>query len=369
MFHWDLPQSLMDLGGWLNADTAVKFGVYARFIFQQFGIRVKKWIPINEPLSVAQGEFCGDNGSGAPGEFAPHCAWSLYLAAKNLLLAHMEAWKAFQDLGLNKDGGILGMALNGPWFFPANLSSSDDIEASARAFDFYWGLFGHPLFLGDWAPRVKERIAELSKKENRTGSRLPAFTSEQIQALKGSAQFVGVNYYNGLMVTSRTDEEEANRWELGIKTVDYDTKIRQWPSPEWRQMNASDPWVYYTPFGLRKLLNYIKNLYNVPILITENGCMDNYDEDLNDVSRVGYLRGHLMAIAQALQDGVKVMGHTVWSLMDNFEWNDGYSTKFGIHRVNFSDPNRSRTPKASAGFYANVAKSKMLEGFSINSKY
>jgi beta-glucosidase/6-phospho-beta-glucosidase/beta-galactosidase len=165
MFHWDLPQSLMDLGGWLNADTAVKFGEYARYIFQKFGTRVKKWIPINEPLSVAQGEFCGDNGSGAPGEFAPHCAWSLYLAAKNLLLAHMEAWKAFQDLGLNKDGGILGMALNGPWFFPANLSNSDDIEASARAFDFYWGLFGHPLFLGDWAPRVKERIAELSKKK------------------------------------------------------------------------------------------------------------------------------------------------------------------------------------------------------------
>uniref|UniRef100_A0AC35FWL9 Beta-glucosidase n=1 Tax=Panagrolaimus sp. PS1159 TaxID=55785 RepID=A0AC35FWL9_9BILA len=134
-------------------------------------------------------------------------------------------------------------------------------------------------------------------------------------------------------------------------------------------MNASDPWVYYTPFGLRKLLNYIKNQYNVPVLITENGCMDNYDEDLNDVSRVGYLRGHLMAIAQALQDDVKVMGHTVWSLMDNFEWNDGYSTKFGIHRVNFSDPDRARTPKASAGFYANVAKSKMLEGFSINSKY
>uniref|UniRef100_A0AC35FI09 Beta-glucosidase n=1 Tax=Panagrolaimus sp. PS1159 TaxID=55785 RepID=A0AC35FI09_9BILA len=97
--------------------------------------------------------------------------------------------------------------------------------------------------------------------------------------------------------------------------------------------------------------------------------MDNYGEDLNDVTRVHYLRGHLMAIAQAVNDGANVIGHTIWSLMDNFEWLDGYTTKFGVHQVDFSSPNRTRTPKLSAGFYAEVATSKMLKGFSINQRH
>lgn len=140
------------------------------------------------------------------------------------------------------------------------------------------------------------------------------------------------------------------------------------PFPNIFRMNATNPWIYYTPFGLRALLNYLWKEYKVPILITENGCMDNDGEDLNDVTRIHYLRGHLMAIAQALSDGVPVVGHTVWSLMDNFEWFDGYTTKFGIHRVDFNDTSRPRTAKASAAFYSKVASSKSLEGFSITSR-
>ena len=134
-------------------------------------------------------------------------------------------------------------------------------------------------------------------------------------------------------------------------------------------MNASNPWIYYTPFGLRALLNHLHSEYNVDILITENGCMDNFDEGLEDFTRIHYLRGHLMAIAQAINDGAKVIGHTIWSLMDNFEWLDGYTTKFGIHQVDFSSSTRNRTAKASAGFYAEVATSKQLEGFSTNSRH
>uniref|UniRef100_A0AC35FFY4 Beta-glucosidase n=1 Tax=Panagrolaimus sp. PS1159 TaxID=55785 RepID=A0AC35FFY4_9BILA len=236
MYHWDLPQPLMDKGGWLNENTAIVFGQYTRFIFEEYSDRVKNWIPINEPLSVVQFEYCGDTHADAPGDFIPHCAWSYYLAAKNMILGHLEAWKHFQDLGLDKKGGKLGIALSGPWFFPNDYQNPDDQNASIRAFEFYWGLFAHPLYRGDWSPIIKDRILNLSLTyEKRTETRLPQFTDDQVKALNGSAQFIGVNYYNGQMVTSRTDDEIANRWDNKLNQEDYDGKIKIWPSPNWRQ--------------------------------------------------------------------------------------------------------------------------------------
>lgn len=135
-------------------------------------------------------------------------------------------------------------------------------------------------------------------------------------------------------------------------------------------MNASNPWIYYTPSGLRALMNHMKEKYkDIPIIITENGCMDNYDEDLNDVTRVHYLRGHLMAISQAKNDGVNVVGYALWSLMDNFEWLDGYTTKFGIHHVDFTDPNRARTPKLSSKEFAKWVADGKVTGFTTYSRY
>ena len=101
-------------------------------------------------------------------------------------------------------------------------------------------------------------------------------------------------------------------------------------------------------------------------MITENGIMDTEnDVGLQDNTRIRYLRGHLAAISQAItEDKVNVIGYTLWALMDNFEWTDGYSTKFGIHQVDFSSPNRTRTPKASAAFYRSIIDSKIVPGFS-----
>lgn len=131
---------------------------------------------------------------------------------------------------------ILNQEFSGPWFFPNDYNNTDDKDASIRAFDFYWGLFAYPLYRGDWAPSISERIMNLSMNyENRTGSRLPAFTPEQVKGLNGSAQFVGVNYYNGQMVTSRTEEEIAHRWDNNLNQEDYDGNLKIWPSPNWRQ--------------------------------------------------------------------------------------------------------------------------------------
>ena len=233
MYHWDMPQQLHDKGGWLNETTAKVFGEYAKFVFNQFGDRVKQWIPINEPLSVIGLLYCSDPRV----DVYETCAWQYYLAAKNLLLGHLEAYKAYQTVNATMGGGKLGIALNGAWYFPNDYTNPDDHEASLRAFDFSWGLFGHPLYVGDWSPRIKKRLENLSLHyENRTESRLSPFTPDQIKELKGSAQFVGVNYYNALVVTSRSEDEIRNRWNHNLfDQKDYDSRTKSWGSPEWRQ--------------------------------------------------------------------------------------------------------------------------------------
>ncbi|KAE9547417.1 hypothetical protein FO519_009372 [Halicephalobus sp. NKZ332] len=371
MYHWDLPQWLMDNGGWLNRETYMAFGDYCEFLFKQYGDRVKKWIPLNEPSSVIEFEYCGDTHADAEGDFKPHCAWTLYLAARNLLLGHAEAWKRYQKFnGTAQGGGQLGIALNGPWYFPGNPDDPNDQDASVRAYDFGWGIFAEPLFgSGNWPESVFNRIQELSTQENRSIPRLAIFTNDEQKLLKGSAQFFGVNYYVAAMVKDIRDDLKQNRWSYNQE--DYDSGTTSWIRDSWIQTNASNGWIYYTPSGLRALLNHINaNYKDIPIIITENGCMDSFNEDLEDVTRVHYLRGHLMASSQAKNvDNVNVIGHTVWSLMDNFEWLDGYTTKFGIHQVDFNDPERKRTPKRSAKELTNWVSDGKVPGFSPNSRY
>uniref|UniRef100_A0A7E4VAN4 Beta-glucosidase n=1 Tax=Panagrellus redivivus TaxID=6233 RepID=A0A7E4VAN4_PANRE len=373
MYHWDLPQGLMDQGGWLNQNTAKVFGEYAAFLLEEYGDKVKKWIPINEPVSVSQFEYCGDTHSDAPGNFIPHCAWSMYLAAANMIRGHTEAWKAYKALNeTNPDkyaDMTFGIALSGPWYYAGDDKNETQKGASIRSFEFYWGLYAHPLIKGGWSDFLIEQIGNLSIAEGRKISRLPVFSDEEIKDMTGSVQFLGVNYYNSLMARSLEAELPANRW--AHTQEDYDAAATGDWLPAWRSINASNGWIVYTPSGLRLLLNHIKEQYdNIPVLITENGCMDTCDEGRQDNTRIHYLRGHLIAISQAKHvDGVNVIGYTLWSLMDNFEWLDGFTTKFGIHEVDFNSPNRTRTPKASAGFFKNAIAKRSVEGFLINSRY
>uniref|UniRef100_A0A7E4WB63 Beta-glucosidase n=1 Tax=Panagrellus redivivus TaxID=6233 RepID=A0A7E4WB63_PANRE len=371
IFHWDLPQGYMDKGGWLNQDTVTAFGVYSKYVFEKFGDRVKRWVTINEPLSVQNFEYCGDGLEHADGNFIPHCGWTMYLAAANLLRAHLAAVKEYNKLDEKYANGTLGVALSGSHFFPNDPNKQSDIDAAERAFQWSWGLYAHPIYSadGDWSDIVKERIANLSIEEGRIQSRLPVFTKEEIEGLRGSAQFIGVNYYSAVDTVSILDVLGEHRWDFG--QGDYDSGATSFSKNTWRQMNATNPWISYVPQGLRALLVKLKTDYNnIPVLITENGVMDGIGESFNDVSRIHYLRGHLMAISQAkFVDGVDVIGYTHWSLMDNFEWKDGYSVKFGLHYVDYTSPNRTRTPKSSAKFFGDVNKAKKVTGFSIDSRY
>uniref|UniRef100_A0AC34FKX1 Beta-glucosidase n=1 Tax=Panagrolaimus sp. ES5 TaxID=591445 RepID=A0AC34FKX1_9BILA len=346
IFHWDLPQAFQERGGFLNPDIIELYGNYSRFLFKTFGAKVKKWVTINEPLSIVKYEYCGEAVIHAPGEFKDHCEWMVYQAGHNILLCHSKAAEIY----------------NNEFRATQNDSSSkDDADACERAFQFDWGWWANPVFNGDYPKVMKDRInASSINSQKRLVSRLPEFTDEQKQALNGSADFLGVNYYRSLIGRNRNSEEYS--WFNGYKLA-FDSGVVSFYDPDWEIIS----WISVVPAGLRNLLNKFKTEYNnIPILITENGIMDTEnDNGFQDNTRIRYLRGHLAAISQAInEDGVNVVGYTLWSLMDNFEWTDGYSTKFGIYSVDFNSPNRTRTAKASATFYRNIIDSKIVPGFS-----
>uniref|UniRef100_A0A914DUN9 Beta-glucosidase n=1 Tax=Acrobeloides nanus TaxID=290746 RepID=A0A914DUN9_9BILA len=203
-----------------------------------------------------------------------------------------------------------------------------------------------------------DTIDKRSQSEGRITSRLPEFTKEEIEFIKGTADFIGLNYYASKRVRSRYPEEYTPDRPADILDGGYKVSA----DSRWKQNNPPNGWIFLYPDGLRKQLNQFRTDYGNPkIIITENGCMDTKGEWLNDVSRIEYIREHMIAVSKAIQDGCNVVGYTVWSLMDSFEWWDGFQAKFGLYHVDFNDPNRKRTPKASALWYKNVIKEKAIE--------
>jgi len=360
LYHWDLPQSLQDRGGWLNRDVVQWFADYADFCYKTFGDRVRKWITLNEPHSQVTDGYCGDTHENAPGGFQAHCAWTLYLSGHYMLLAHAKAYEIYNTQYKPTQNGICGITINTDFYEPMNATSPSDLDAADRDFQFFFGWFANPIFspLGDYPTVMKDRIGNLSKAENRSISRLPAFTPDELNAVKGSADFLGLNYYTSHTSRLLTTADETPK---GQKQRDAGT-MGGWMTGA-PVIGPPDSWIHAYPDGLRKILNYVKtNFNNTPTIITENGCMDSPGEDLDDQTRIFYLAGHISAVAKAIsEDKVNVIGYTVWSIMDNFEWADGFSTKFGIYRTNFSDPNLTRIPKASAYWFANVTRNNFVD--------
>ncbi|KAL3270394.1 hypothetical protein HHI36_024043 [Cryptolaemus montrouzieri] len=181
--------------------------------------------------------------------------------------------------------------------------------------------------------------------ENFAESRLPHFTQTEIDNLKGSADFFGLNHYHtGLCshVEFPISDSPAYFKDLGVKVV---------PDPNWKPNQNIVPWGFY------KLLRWVAKEYNNPLVyVTENGYGDSGQEGLLDTDRIVFLKGFLKALLQAVQEGCNVQKYTVWSLMDNLEWTQGYTVKFGLYKVDFNSPNRTRTPRASARLYKYVIK-------------
>ncbi len=323
LYHWDLPQRLEDRGGWTSAEMPDWFAEYAALAAKHYGDRLKHWITLNEPWCVA---FLGYHwGIHAPGIRDERAA---FRAAHHTHLAHGRAVQVLREL---LPQAQLGITLN---LSPVQPLSDSPLDAqAAQLFD---GLqnrwFLDPIFKGQYPADV---VAALSPRGSLDGLDL-----EAVRLAAQPLDFLGVNYYTRLIV--RHDPHSPQ----GFGTV----------LPEGAPVTDMN-WEIY-PQGLRELLLRVQRDYAPPaIYITENGaafpepeCVEG--ELLEDPQRVAYLRDHFRAAAEALEQGVPLKGYFVWSLLDNFEWAEGYTKRFGIVHVDFNT--QRRTLKRSALYLKHV---------------
>jgi beta-glucosidase/6-phospho-beta-glucosidase/beta-galactosidase len=218
--------------------------------------------------------------------------------------------------------------------------------------EFNLGWFANPIYSkdGDYPKVMRDNVNANSDKEGRSSSRLPTFTADEIKMIQGTADFFALNYYSSRIVYKMQNPPAQYDWEA-------DAGIRQVVDPEWKR--GKSDFLYVVPEGLHKLLVWIKEKYDNPVVvIAENGYSD--DGQIVDDERISYIKDHLAAVRSAINDGCNVKAYTVWSLLDNFEWARGYSEKFGIVGVNFTSPNRERTPKKSSEYFGNVIKARKV---------
>ncbi|KAK1266614.1 Beta-glucosidase 12 [Acorus gramineus] len=347
LFHWDSPQALEDkYGGFLSPNIVYDYRDYVNVCFREFGDRVKHWITFNEPLSFSAGGY--SQGLLAPGRCSKFeigkCSVGdsgrePYITGHHQLLAHAEAVKLYRRKYKETQKGVIGITLVAQWFVPSQTSRSND-DAAHRALDFTLGWFMDPITRGDYPLSMKSLV----------GLRLPKFTPKQSTMLKGSFDFIGLNYYTTNYVTAIPISANL--------PISYDTDSRANISGVFngKQIGprAASPWLFVYPPGIRHILIHVKRTYNNPItFITENG-VDEFNnstlplqEALKDDYRIDYHHQHLKQVQRAIKEGVNVKGYFAWSLLDNFEWVNGYTVRFGINFVDYKD-NLKRYPKKSS---------------------
>lgn len=340
LYHWDLPQGLHDQYlGWLNKDEIIKDYVhYAQVCFENFGDLVKHWLTHNEPWCVAvlgygTGVFapgrCSDRAKSPSGD----SGCEPWLVAHNLILAHAYTAKLYREKFAPIQGGQIGITLNTNWYMPYD-DKAENVAAAKRAIEVYLGWCADPIYKGDYPGVLKEMI----------GDRLPKFTDEEKAVIRNSSDFFGLNTYT----THLTLEGGDNEWNGKVKTTH--TK------PDGTQLGTQSaaPWLQTYGPGLYHLLKYIWETYKKPIYVTENGfAVQNEDtmsleQALQDKDRLEYYQQYTQALLDAVKEGVDVKGYFAWSLLDNFEWADGYTIRFGVTYVDYGT--LKRYPKESSKF-------------------
>ncbi|KAJ8973917.1 hypothetical protein NQ317_000462 [Molorchus minor] len=324
LYHWDLPQYLQELGGFPNPKIADYFADYARLAFREFGEDVKYWTTFNEPKQICQYSY----GSGllAPGIWTSGVGD--YLCVRTVLLAHAKAYHIYDEEFREEQNGLMSIVLDTTWAEPVS-NRTEDVEAAERRLQFAFGVFGNPIYNGNWPQVMIDRVGFRSENENFTESRLPEFTDEEIEYIKGTYDFVGLNSYSTELI------RDVNEEGFGEPSFDKDLRVQSLTDPSWN--TTSYGWAI-VPWGLRKVLKWVKDTYNNPkILITENGCSDD-GTTLEDEIRIDYYTDYLSAVLDAIyEDEVDVIGYTGWSFMDNFEWTVGYSSTEALSSKPFPD--------------------------------
>lgn len=359
IYHWDLPQSLEDrYTGWLNPQSIKDYAIYAETCFKVFGDRVKHWITFNEPHTMSVQGF--DVGLQAPGRCsillhafcrAGNSANEPYIVGHNVLRSHAAAVDIYKKKYQTMQRGSIGISLDSFWYEPKT-NSSDDIEATQRAIDWNLGWFLEPLILGDYPNSMKTRV----------GSRLPRFTQAESSTLKGSFDFIGINHYT----TWYANVNNTNLIGVLLNDSLADSGTFTFPFKNGKPIadRANSIWLYIVPHGIRSLMNYIREKYGNPlVIITENGMDDgnspfvSIKDALKDTKRIKYHNDYLTnLLAAIIEDGCNVKGYFVWSLLDNWEWAAGFSSRFGLYYVDYNDKLK-RYAKDSVKWFKNFLSS------------
>ncbi len=318
LYHWDLPQVLQEHGGWLNRDTCKKFADYARIVAKRLGDRVKNWATFNEPnVHALFGHGIGNHAPGLTG--LPN----MLAAMHHQNLAHGRAVAA---LRAERSGLQVGTVINQQ---PARPSSprDEDHRAAAR-FDAMWnGACLEPLTKGRYPDSIAAEFA-------------PLVADGDLAAIGEPIDYLGVNYYAPMYI-AHAPQSLFGAWFGAV--------------PEGTRLTAMD-WPIDAGGLTQELINLRERYGDLDLYVTENGaCFDDTvaaDGTVHDDDRIAYLRDHLVAARRALAAGVKLRGYFVWSLLDNFEWAEGFSRRFGVVRVDFAT--LKRTPKSSFAYLAGI---------------
>lgn len=323
LYHWDMPQSVFDRGGFLDRGIVEKFSRYTAAVAEKLGDRVKDFITINEPQCVLHGGLYGD-------ALAPGVRLSLrelLQCAHNLLLCHGEAVRVLRE----KVSGVrVGIALCG-WVSCPLVPTQENIAAAYR--DFFkvskeepmncMSVLGDAIYLGDYPSKYYEYFRSV----------LPDIRKGDMQAISRPLDYVCQNIYSGMRIGA-------------------DGQYAAWPdgSPQnsfgWDDIPECVYWA----------LKFLYRRYRLPIVITENGVAQNdrvcLDGKVHDSYRIDGMARYLLAMRRAMSEGVPVRGYYHWSLLDNFEWKAGYSQRFGLVYVDYATQERIR--KDSFEFYKKV---------------
>lgn len=334
MYHWDLPSRINDLGGLTSPLFPLYFEQYAKVLFERYGDRVKQWITFNEPSIycnlgyVAQAMAPGYNVTG--GEY--YCIF-------HSQIAHARAYHLYKDQFYAAQQGRIGMTFLCFGYYPKDPTNPDDLAGVERAYEFDLGVMAKPIMIGGFPDIVKEYVDQFSKEEGQAWSRLPVYDQETLDYVKGTYDFIGLNYYTSFLVEGAPVNPSRR------PNILDDVRINLSQDPSWPK--ASTEWFTCVPEGLRDTLLWIKDKYNgAETVITENGWVDN--GELEDVDRIEYYRLHLNAVLEAMDAGANVTAFTTWSVVDVFEWAAGFTTHFGLHAVD--RVTKKRTPKKSIEF-------------------
>ncbi|XP_050380591.1 beta-glucosidase 24-like [Argentina anserina] len=338
LFHFDLPTPLnTKYNGFLSIDIVEDFKAYADLCFKTFGDRVKYWATINEP------QVWGQYGFTNPAADA-NAATDPFISAHNVILAHATAAKLYKNTYQPTQGGEIGIPSVVEWFEPYE-DTAQDRAAALRAFDFKTGWFVEPLIYGDY-PFIMRALV---------GDALPEFTDEQKELVKGSYDYIGVNYYTARFATS----VPITSSDVYTTMSDYQHATESVTGLDGENIGDATPGstqIFVYPDGLRKGLILMKELYNNPkIYVTENGYPDARDDTLSveealiDDARIQHIKDHLAAVKAARAAGADVQSYLMWALLDCVEMGSGYAVRFGLNYTDYLN-DLARTPKKSAAW-------------------